>query len=415
MNDHLDDRLILISAPPGYGKTSLLAEFLPKTELPVACYQLDTSDSDPYTFIAYLIEALRRMNSSSTGGEGMWGQNAWALIENPQRGIDPLQVMTVLINELGEQLSQPYLVVLDDYHYITSLVVHQLVDFLLENSPPNLHLILSTRNDPPLSLARLRARGLMSELRANDLRFREDEITELILREVPGLSVQSLLLLNEKTEGWAAAVQIVRSTLTGRDARVATDVISSLSGSQRFVFEYLTEEVFQRQPAEIHNFLLSTAVLAQMDSASCNALAKVSDAQQTLEMLDEQNIFVTSLDSQRHWYRYHYLFREFLLSKLRRDHPEILCKLEGEAGKYYESLLEWESAFQHYLEANDLETAARCAEYFAADYVERGRAEALHRHLSSLPPEVINRFPDLLLQHGNVHWRMGKVGLAGTS
>jgi LuxR family maltose regulon positive regulatory protein len=412
LDNHLEGRLILISAPAGYGKTHLLAEFLAKTELPAAWYQLDPSDSDPYTFMTYLIEALRRMRHSKKSNESLIGQNAWALLESPQSSIEPQQVMTVLINELGEQLSLPYLVVMDDYHYITSLVVHQLVDFLLENGPPNLHFILSTRNDPPLSLARLRARGILAELRANDLRFREDEVTDLMLQEIPGLSVESLSLLNEKTEGWAAALQIVRSTLLGRDAQVASDVISSLSGSQRFVFEYLTEEVFRRQPVGRQRFLMHTAVLAQMDTASCNAIAKVGDAQETLEQLEEQNIFVTSLDAHRHWYRYHYLFREFLLSKLRRDQPELLRQLEADAGRYYGDLSEWEPAFQHYLQAGDTISAAQCACNFAADYVERGRAEALHRYLSSLPSVVMSHYPELLLQHGNVHWRMGKAGLA---
>ena len=412
LENHLEQRLILISASAGYGKTSLLAEFLAKTELPVAWYQLDPSDSDPYTFITYLIEALRRMRFSSTSDKDLIGQNALALLESPQSGIDPQQVMTVLINELGEQLTQPYLIMMDDYHYITSLVVHQLLDFLLGNGSQNLHILLSTRNDPPLSLARLRARGILAELRANDLRFRVDEVTELIQMEIPGISFESLNLLNEKTEGWAAALQIVRSMLSGKDAQAASDVILSLSGSQRFIFEYLTEEVFRRLTLDRQQFLLHTAVLDQMDSASCNIIANVLDAQNTLEQLEEQNLFVNSLDAQRQWYRYHYLFREFLLGKLRCDYPQLLRQLEAKAGGYYKRLFEWESAFQHYIQAGETIEAAQCACNFAGDYVERGRVEALHRYLSCLPIEVMNQYPDLLLQHGNVHRRMGKAGLA---
>jgi LuxR family transcriptional regulator, maltose regulon positive regulatory protein len=412
LQDHLDNRLILISAPAGYGKTSLLSEFLTKADVPFAWYQLDSYDSDPTTFMTYFIEALRRMQGTANSGSTLIGQNASALLEGPQTGIEPKQVMTVLINELGEQLSRPTLMVMDDYHYSTSLVVHKLVDFLLENGPINLHLIISTRTDPPLSLARLRARGILAEMRTSNLRFRESEVTELMIQEVPGLSHESLSILNEKTEGWAAAVQIIRSTLSGRDAEVASNVISNLSGSQRFVFEYLTEEVFRRQSVDRQRFLLRTCVLAQMDGASCNVIANVKDAQNTLEQLVEQNIFVTSLDSERTWYRYHYLFREFLLSKMRLEKPVELKGLEIDAGQYYAGLFEWESAFQHYLQAGDAYSAARCACNFAADYVERGRSEALHRHLSSLPVEVMNQFPELLIQHGNVHWRMGKVGLA---
>ncbi|NJD59254.1 MAG: hypothetical protein FIA98_07630, partial [Anaerolineae bacterium] len=412
LNNHLDRRMVLISAPAGYGKSSLLAEFLTSIDLPAAWYQLDPTDSDPYIFMTYLIEAMRRMRMTHLPRGAILGQNAEALLENPQSISEPLQVMTVLINELSEQLNQPCLVVMDDYHYITSLVVHQLVDYLLENAPPVFHLVLSTRIDPPLSLARLRARGNLAELRLNDLRFREDEISELLQMDVPGLSTESLNMLNEKTEGWAAALQIVRSSLAGCDSAGASEVISSLSGSQRFVFEYLTDEVFRRQPESTQQFLLHTAVLAQMDQPACNALTGMSDAQEMLEKLEEQNIFVTSLDVHRQWYRYHYLFREFLLSKLRREQVELLKKLEGEAGRYYEALSEWDTAFQHYLQADEPESASRCACSFAANYVERGRVEALHRYLSSLPPDVINRYPELLLQLGNVYWRMGKSGLA---
>ncbi len=412
LENHLDGRLVLISAPAGYGKTSLLAELLSKAPLSAAWYQVDVTDSDPYTFITYLIEALRRMRPLQLPKGTILGQNAWALLENPLAVSEPLQVMTVLINELSEQLTKPCLIVMDDYHYITSLVVHQLVDFLLENASPYLHLILSTRTDPPISLARLRVRGNLAELRLNDLRFREDEVTELMLLDVPGLSTNSLSLLNEKTEGWAAALQMVRSSLAGCDAQGASQVISGLNGSQRFVFEYLTEEVFRRQPVKIRHFLLHTAVLEQMDRSACNTLTGAQDAQDTLEKLEEQNIFVSSLDSQRQWYRYHYLFREFLLSKLSREQPELLIKLEADAGRYYQSLSEWESAFQHYQHASDADAAAHCAINFAADYVERGRVEALHHYLASLPADVINHYPELLLQHGNVYWRMGKVGPA---
>jgi LuxR family maltose regulon positive regulatory protein len=412
LQENMESRLILISAPAGYGKTSLLSEFLEKTDQPFAWYQLDSSDSDPTTFMSYLIEALHRMQNCDETIKRQIGQNAWALLENPHAGVEPFQVMTVLINELGEQLSHPTLVVLDDYHFTTSLVVHQLMDFLLEKGPLNLHLILSTRTDPPLLLARLRARGILAEMRTNDLRFMESEVTELMLQEVPGLSVESLSMLNEKTEGWAAALQIVRSTLSGRDPEMASSAISNLSGSQRYVFEYLTEEVFRRQTLDRQRFLLRTAVLVQMDDSSCNTIAQVKDAQYILEQLEEQNIFVTNLDNQRKWYRYHYLFREFLLSKLRRDTPNELKGLEIEAGRYYVGLSEWEPAFTHYLNAGDTVNAARCACNFSADYMERGRSEALHRLLSSLPANVMSQYPELLIQHGNAHWRMGKVGLA---
>ena len=315
----LDKRLILLSAPAGYGKTTLLADFLASSALPAAWIQLDAADSDPSVFLAYLIEALGRMKGV---GESAIGQTTRSLLENAHADISPQQILIVLINELAESLPEPWMLVLEDYHFIASPVVHQLIDLLLENGPTSLHIILSTRSDPPLALARLRARGMLAELRAPELRFREDEISSLINLSVPGLSEESLDLLVEKTEGWAAGLQIVRSSLQGQDARSAERFIAGLSGSHRYIFEYLAEEVFRRQPKGRQVFLTHTAVLAQMDAATCNALPGIRNAQTILDELEQDNLFLTSLDTQRHWYRYHYLFREFLLSKLQREQPE---------------------------------------------------------------------------------------------
>lgn len=404
-----DRRLVLVSAPPGYGKTTLLSNFLAVHDGPSAWYQLEASDSDPTVFLTYLIEAIRR---SSWKKAAKLGQNAQALLNSPEAGMASQRVLTVLINELNEQVSERFVIVLEDYHVIASPVVHQLVDYLLDNAPIALQLIISTRADPPLALARLRARGLLAELRAADLRFRNNEVTELFKRETHGLSSENLSLLGEKTEGWAAGLQIVRNTLAGQNAIATREIIASLSGSHRFVFEYLTEEVFRRLPQEKQNFLLQTSVLSQMDAASCNYIAGVRNSQDVLEELEKQNLFLTSLDSERRWYRYHFLFREFLLSRLHREYGEQVQSLEGSAGKYYEEHGEWEASFLHFVNAQDFESAARVALKFASDYVERGRVEVLHRYLNMLPTDILHAHPELLLQHGNVHRRLGEAGLA---
>ena len=407
-----DRRLVLVSAPPGYGKTTLLANFLAAHSGPSAWYQLEASDSDPTVFLTYLIEAIRR---SKWKKAGKLGQNAQALLNSPEAGLASQRVLTVLINELNEQVSDQFLIVLEDYHVITSPVVHQLMDYLLENAPSTLHLIISTRSDPPLALARLRARGLLAELRAADLRFRDEEVSELFKSEAQELSTENLSLLSEKTEGWVAGLQIVRNSLAGQNAVAAREIISSLSGSHRFVFEYLADEVFKRLSEEKQNFLLRTAILSQMDSASCNSIAGVKNSQDILEDLERQNLFLTSLDSERRWYRYHFLFREFLLSRLRREFADQVEALERSAGTYYESNSEWEASFLHFVTAQDFKSAARVALKFASDYVERGRVEVLHRYLNMLPVEVMRSSPELLLQHGNAHRRLGEAGLATTA
>ncbi|NJC94746.1 MAG: hypothetical protein FIB03_00150, partial [Anaerolineae bacterium] len=305
-------------------------------------------------------------------------------------------------------------------HYVASPVVHQLVEILLENAPDGLHIVLSTRMDPPIALARLRARGQLAELRTSSLRFREDEVSKWMGADLPELSNESLNLLSEKTEGWAAALQIVRSSLSGRDADDVNAMLSGLNGSQQFVFDYLADEVFKRLPEEIQEFLLRTSILQQMDASACNAVARVQNAQAILEGLEKQNLFVASLDSQKKWYRYHYLFREFLLSRLQRVEAEsvvgpALSRVEGlerSAGAHYEAQSELEVAFSHYINAQDFESAARVVSVFASDYVERGRVEVLHRYLSTLPVEFLKSNPELLLQHGNALLRLGQTGAA---
>ncbi len=219
-------------------------------------------------------------------------------------------------------------------------------------------------------------------------------------------------MLSEKTEGWAAALQIVRSSLSGHDAHSAGRLIASLNGSHRYIFEYLAGEVFRRQSAERQTFLLHTAILVQMEAAVCNALPGIREAQSMLDQLEQENLFLTSLDVQRRWYRYHHLFREFLLSKLQREQPQQVVALGIAAGEYYERQGEWEAAFAHYVEAQAWEAAVRVIKIFAPDHVERGRVEVLHRALISLPLATLRQEPELLLQHGNVHHRLGNAGLA---
>lgn len=407
-----DKRLTLLSAPAGYGKTTLLADFINASSSPFAWYTLDAQDSDPTVFLTYLIEALRCMKRAPESLTRAIGQTAQSLLDSAEANVSPQRVLTVLVNELAEAIETPWLIVLEDYHYVTSPVVHQLVDFLLENAPQGLRLIISTRVDPPLALARLRARGQLAELRSSSLRFREEEISNWMQANLPDISPESLSLLSEKTEGWAAALQIVRSSLSGREARDVDAILAGLNGSQQFVFDYLAEEVFKRLSEDTQEFLLRTAILQQMDAAACNAVAGVRDAQSILEALEKQNLFVSSLDPQRRWYRYHYLFREFLLSRLQRVETESIKSLERSAGKHYEAQGELEVALSHYLNAQDFESAARVVSIFAADYVERGRVEVLHRYLSALPAEVMKANPELMLQHGNAHWRLGQTGAA---
>ncbi len=409
LGDQLDKRLILLSAPPGYGKTTLLVDFLAASSLPLAWLQLDEADNDPGIFLACLIETLSRLPVGQQ--TGAWPA-AKASLESANAGTSPQQILTVLLNELADAPFDQWLLVLEDYHLIASPVVHHLLDLLLDNCPASLHVILSTRADPPIALARLRARGMLSELRAPSLRFSGDEITSFVNLTLPSLSEHSLSVLIEKTEGWAAALQMVRSSLVGQDAQHADRLIGGLSGSHRYIFEYLLGEVFQRQGRKRQVFLLHTSILSQLDAVSCNALPGITNARLMLDHLEQENLFLTSLDADRHWYRYHNLFREFLFSKLQREQPGMIGQLHVAAARHFESLGELEAAFGHYQQAREWDAAASILQAFAPAYIERGQVELLRRYLTDLPEPTVHAHPGLLIQRGNVYQRLGEAGLA---
>ncbi|UCC51387.1 MAG: tetratricopeptide repeat protein [Anaerolineaceae bacterium] len=411
----LDKRLILLSAPPGYGKTVLLSELAAHTQRPFAWYQLDAADGDPTIFLSYLIACLRNIQGALLPGEAATvGSAAVSLLDDSLSGttISPDHILHVLINEITAAIVDDWLIILEDYHLITNPDVHMLVQTLLDKGPPGLHMTISSRTDPPLSLARLRARGDLAEYRAPELRFDQAEVEQWLAQAVPGMTEENARQLNEKTEGWAAALQIILSSLAGQDIASASRFIDELSGTQRFIFEYLAEEVLQQLPPERQRFLTHTAVLDQMNAAICNVILGSDNAQLMLDSLEQDNLFIVSLDEKREWYRYHHLFREFLLAKLRRESPGTLQQLEQSAANTYLNQGAVEVAFVHYVRAQDFDAAAQALARFAREYVERRRIAVLQRYLGDLPEDVVQRYPELLLQHGNVLWRLGRFGAA---
>ena len=412
---NLDRRLILISAPPGYGKTTLLAELVAAADLHSAWYQLDESDSDPFVFLSYLIESLHRIHASIDGPPGVsLGAAAVSLLQNADAGQPdaPRRVLTVLINELAEVIREDWHLILDDYHLVVNPAVHGLVDYLLDNGPPGLHLLISTRVDPPLALARLRARGQLTEIRAPDLRFSDKEVQAWLARDAPDLSAEDARLLSARTEGWAATLRIALSSLAGKSPRQAEAFIAQLSGAHRHIFEYLSEEVFSRQSPARQRFLTHTAVLEQMNAPVCNALLGGDDAQAMLEGLEQDNVFVVSLDDNRAWFRYHLLFRDFLLGKLRRDAPGRLAALSVKAADFYRRQGELEAALTHYLRGGAYAQAADVLVALAPVYIERGRVDALQRYLNELPDPVLRANPLLLVYRGDALTRRGQAGVA---
>lgn len=407
---HAARRLLLVSAPAGYGKTTLLSRIIQSIDHSAAWIQLDLADNDPSVFLSYIVNALRRKQSSR---DTPFGEATLVLLDTlDEENIAVFQILTVLINELFETLSGRWTVILEDYHLISNPAVHNIVDYLIENAPPDFQVILSTRIDPPLQLSRLRARDQLAELRAGDLRFTPEEISAWLALKTPGISQAGIDELMRKTEGWAAAIQIILSSIQGQPPTAAEAFIENISGTHGRIFEYLAEEVFRRLSPEQQDFLMQSAVLDQMDVATCRALVGNANAYRVLEEIEAANLVIASISEDQKWYRYHQLFREFLIGKLRRETPKRYSSLNEKAGQYYESRKDFNQAFTHFVSAGRPQKAARILEIFASEFVESGRVELLHRYMGQLDESVLRTYPELMLQRGNVLRRLGQAGAA---
>lgn len=391
----LTKKLVLVSAPPGYGKTTLLASFAHQATWPLIWYQLDPADNDPTVFLHYLVEGLRHTFPDL-------GQGTLNLLDGREVQIEP--ALMVFLNEVTASITNDFLIILEDYHSINNPEVHRVLDFLLEHEPPQMHFLISTRVEPLLSLARLRACGDLVELRTQDLRFTLDEI-EQITAHLP-LTQPQVRLLEEKTEGWAAGLQLALTTLAQKRQQAAEEVIRHFRGSNRYVFDYLAQEVFQQQPPDVQSFLLRSSVLTQMSAETCNTILGTTDAQILLEYLERQNLFVVSLDEERRWYRYHQLFRDFLLDRLYREAEAEALHLQATAGSYYAQQSLWDLAAEHYTAGRSTDGLARAIRALAPTYLQNGRVETLHRYILALNPSFVDEEPDFLLYKGYVlrHW-----------
>ncbi len=319
--------LTLVSGPAGFGKTTLLAQWFAESGMPVAWLSLEAEDNDPTRFLSYLIAALQTLDAQI-------GTTALALLLTPQPP-SPEAVLALLANDLVERGGGDIALVLDDYHVITADPVQRGMTFLLEHLPPQLHLILATRADPPLPLARLRAQGQLCEVRAADLRFGTAE-AGTFLQEVMGLDLDAsaIAILENHTEGWIAGLQLAALSLQGR-----TDIsgfLPAFSGSHRYVLDYLSDEVLARQPAPVQQFLLHTCILERLSGPLCDALIEQEGSQAMLEALERSNLFVVGLDDERRWYRYHHLFAQALRSHLQQAEPTLMPELHRRASAWYE-------------------------------------------------------------------------------
>ncbi len=379
-------KLTLISAPAGFGKTTLVSEWIAGCGRPVAWLSLDEGDSDPVRFISYMVAALQTIKAGL--GEGLLV--ALQSHQPPQTET----ILTSLLNEISI-IPEPFLLVLDDYHLVDSQSVDQSLALLVEHQPLQIHLVIATREDPQLPIARLRVRGQLTELRATDLRFTPSEAVEF-LNQMMGLnlSAENITALEARTEGWIAGLQLAALSMQGRSD--AANFIQTFTGSHRFVLDYLVEEVLQRQPENVRNFLLQTSILDQLSSSLCDAVTGQEDGKGMLEALERGNLFVIPLDNQRQWYRYHHLFAEVLQAHLQEAQPDRVSMRHLRASEWYEQNGLRSDAIRHALAAKDLPRAAGLIE-LAWPATEDGSIQSVTwlGWVKTLPEELIRARPVL--------------------
>ena len=377
--------LTVVSAPPGFGKTTALSEWIPTSQNCVAWLALDEGDNDPARFWVYVIAALQKLR-------GDLGENALAMLQLSE---PPLitSILASLINQLAS-FPDNFAIVLDDYHFITTPAIHEALAFLLDHIPSNMRIILTSRVDPPLPLAQLRARGQLTELRASDLSFTPEE-TALFLNEMMGLklSPEEVAALEKRTEGWIAGLQLAAISMRSKGEHAA--FIDAFAGSHRFILDYLSDQVLQQQSVQVHNFLLQTSILESLSAPLCNAVMGTSNSQVILEDLERQNLFLIALDDQRNWYRYHHLFAEMLQHRLRQNLPDRVVELHRNASLWYESQSLVDEAIKHALSSGEPQRAALLVETRAEKLIDHGQIGTLLRWLKMLPPDLLRARPKL--------------------
>jgi LuxR family maltose regulon positive regulatory protein len=402
LQEGLQGKLTLVSAPAGFGKTTLVASWVRQTGFPAAWLSLDSADNDLSRFLAYLAAALQTVDDSL-------GEEMMSAVEGNQ----PVQIpelLAGLLNEI-EQMGRPLVLVLDDYHLITQEEVHTAVRFLIDNLPASMHLIISTREDPPWPLARLRVGGQLSEIRGRDLRFTLEETAEFC-NKVMGLAMspQDISALDSRAEGWVAGLQMAALSMHGQGD--VSRLVAGFSGSNRYVLEYLLEEVLSHQPPPVQRFLLQTAVLDRLCAPLCDVIlegqeivhledagsaAAGSASQALLERLEAANLFITSLDENRYWYRYHNLFAGLLRARLGQTDPDQVSLIHRRAAKWLAARGLVEEAIGHALEAGDFDLAAGLLEREGIDLVSRHKMVSLARWLEALPQGAIDSRPWLCI------------------
>jgi LuxR family maltose regulon positive regulatory protein len=381
----LRGKLTLVSAPAGFGKTTLIADWVNEADLHPGWVSLDERDNDPVSFLSYIVEAIKSDESSL-------GESILSEIQSPQSpSIEA--ILTAWINEISNYASQ-LILVLDDYHAIGNQSVHQILEFLLEYIPPNFHLVLICRSDPNIAFGRLRGSGQLVEIREVDLRFTESEVYELFDR-IMGLplSEQNVSALEHRTEGWAVGLRLAGLALQGRED--VDEFINAFTGGHQFILDYLTEEVFERQPEEVQDFLMRTCVLERMCAPLCNAVTGMEDGEATLLLLNQLNLFIIPLDEFQQWYRYHHLFAELLRYKLDQLPAKQVVEIHERASSWYAENDLIPEAVSHAMTVENFSRAADLIEPVTSPMIGRGEIKTVQVWIEALPESLVKERPRL--------------------
>lgn len=399
LNEGYRRKLILISAPAGFGKSTLLGDWIQKQQIPTAWFSIDNNDNDPVDFLCYLILAIQKVQEN-------FGQNTYELLKSSTPPSSD-SVINLLINETLD-IPKNFLLVLDDFHLIDNTEIIRLMGYFLEYMPNNIHLAILTRSDPALPIARLRSQHQLMELRSADLSFNTHDISALFNKKLQiKLSSEQIKMLETKTEGWIAGLQLTALSMSGQENQNA--FIESLKGDNRYIMDYLIEEVLKVQSDEIKDFLLSTSILEQVSAPICNSLLNRTDSQKTLEELEKNNMFVFPLDNERNWYRYHHLFADLLQQRLMQQEKEKVEELHLKASQWYEKNNMHELAIDHALKVNDFERCIQLLGSTAEDMWKNGLHAALINYGELIPDKLIKTNPDFCLYYSWILIAGGKV------
>ena len=398
MDEGLERKLTLVSAPAGFGKTTLLVDWIHRHKTPTAWFSVDKGDNDRLHFLTYVILGLQSLEAGT-------GKAALTMLQSPQAPpIEPILIN--LLNDVN-RISTDLALVLDDYHLVDARPIHDMIAFLLENLPEQMHMIIATRSDPPLPLlARLRSQNQLTELRAADLSFSTDETANLFNKTLNlRLSADDIYLIETRTEGWIAGLQLAALSLQGH--KDSSGFLKKFKGDNRYIADYLTEEVLNRQPEHLRNFLLQTSILGRLCGPLCDAVTRQENSRQVLNSLEKANLFVIPLDDERCWYRYHHLFADLLDQRLRTQQGDLVPELHRRASQWLAENGFKNEAVDHALAARDYARAVQLIEEIAEIDWDRARESRLLRWFKKLPDETIDENPKLCIFYARELFKSG--------